>query len=192
MTTALICGISGQDGSYLAQLLLERGYRVVGSTVFEADTFDALLEDLTGEEIRFSQLLEARTRITDLYIEEKYITSGAFLPPQTIEDGIVEIQVIEGSLEDILITGTDRLRPYYIRSRIERASDAPLNVDDLLEALQLLQLDPLIDTLSAELSAGLRPGSNLLEVAIVEADSFTPSLRFDNGRSPTVDRKSVV
>ena len=163
-----------------------RGYRVVGSTVFEADTFAALLEDLTGEEIRFSQLLEARTRITDLYIEEKYITSGAFLPPQTIEDGIVEIQVIEGSLEDILITGTDRLRPYYIRSRIERASDAPLNVDDLLEALQLLQLDPLIDTLSAELSAGLRPGSNLLEVAIVEADSFTPSLRFDNGRSPTV------
>jgi len=163
-----------------------RGYRVVGSTVFDAETFDALLADLTGPEIRFSQLLEARTRITDLYIEEQYITSGAFLPPQTIEDGIVEIQAIEGSLEDIVITGTDRLRPHYIRSRIERASDAPLNVDDLLGALQMLQLDPLIETLSAELSAGLRPGSNLLEVEIVEADSFSTRLRFDNGRSPTV------
>ena len=30
--TALICGISGQDGAYLAQLLLERGYRVAGTT----------------------------------------------------------------------------------------------------------------------------------------------------------------
>jgi GDPmannose 4,6-dehydratase len=29
---ALICGISGQDGAYLAQLLLERGYRVTGTT----------------------------------------------------------------------------------------------------------------------------------------------------------------
>jgi GDPmannose 4,6-dehydratase len=32
VTTALICGISGQDGAYLAQLLLEKGYDVVGSS----------------------------------------------------------------------------------------------------------------------------------------------------------------
>ncbi|MGA9756675.1 MAG: GDP-mannose 4,6-dehydratase, partial [Desulfobaccales bacterium] len=32
MKTALICGISGQDGAYLAQLLLAKGYHVVGSS----------------------------------------------------------------------------------------------------------------------------------------------------------------
>lgn len=32
MMKALICGISGQDGSYLAQLLIEKGYEVVGSS----------------------------------------------------------------------------------------------------------------------------------------------------------------
>lgn len=30
--TALICGISGQDGSYLAQFLLSKGYKVVGTS----------------------------------------------------------------------------------------------------------------------------------------------------------------
>lgn len=30
--TALICGISGQDGAYLAQLLLQKGYHVIGSS----------------------------------------------------------------------------------------------------------------------------------------------------------------
>ena len=30
LKTALITGITGQDGSYLAELLLEKGYRVVG------------------------------------------------------------------------------------------------------------------------------------------------------------------
>lgn len=30
MKTALITGVSGQDGSYLAELLLEKGYRVIG------------------------------------------------------------------------------------------------------------------------------------------------------------------
>jgi GDPmannose 4,6-dehydratase len=32
MKTALITGITGQDGSYLAEFLLERGYRVIGMT----------------------------------------------------------------------------------------------------------------------------------------------------------------
>src|SRR5262249_22326596 len=32
MKTALICGVSGQDGSYLSKLLLGKGYRVYGSS----------------------------------------------------------------------------------------------------------------------------------------------------------------
>lgn len=40
--TALICGISGQDGAYLAQLLLGKGYRVVGTSR------DALMGHFTG------------------------------------------------------------------------------------------------------------------------------------------------
>ena len=32
MKTALICGVSGQDGAYLAKLLLEKGYHVVGTS----------------------------------------------------------------------------------------------------------------------------------------------------------------
>jgi GDPmannose 4,6-dehydratase len=32
MTTALICGVSGQTGAYLAHALLQKGYRVVGTS----------------------------------------------------------------------------------------------------------------------------------------------------------------
>ena len=32
MKTALICGVNGQDGAYLAQLLLVKGYRVLGTS----------------------------------------------------------------------------------------------------------------------------------------------------------------
>jgi GDPmannose 4,6-dehydratase len=32
LKTALICGVSGQDGSYLAELLLKKGYKVYGSS----------------------------------------------------------------------------------------------------------------------------------------------------------------
>ncbi|WP_277875080.1 GDP-mannose 4,6-dehydratase [Anabaena sp. FACHB-1237] len=32
MKTALICGISRQDGAYLAKLLLDKGYTVCGTS----------------------------------------------------------------------------------------------------------------------------------------------------------------
>lgn len=49
MKSALITGITGQDGSYLAELLLEKGYRVVGvkrrTSLISTDRIDHLLSN---------------------------------------------------------------------------------------------------------------------------------------------------
>jgi len=51
MPTALITGITGQDGSYLAELLLSKGYRVVGvarrSSTVTFERIEHLLDDIT-------------------------------------------------------------------------------------------------------------------------------------------------
>jgi GDPmannose 4,6-dehydratase len=44
--TALITGVTGQDGSYLAELLLEQGYRVVGMTRRSSTTNDERIAHL--------------------------------------------------------------------------------------------------------------------------------------------------
>ncbi len=47
--TALITGITGQDGSYLAELLLEKGYEVHGiirrASTFNTDRIDHIYQD---------------------------------------------------------------------------------------------------------------------------------------------------
>ncbi|WP_028584649.1 GDP-mannose 4,6-dehydratase [Desulfogranum mediterraneum] len=57
MKTALITGITGQDGAYLAELLLEKGYMVHGvkrrASSFNTDRIDHLYQDLHEEDIRF-------------------------------------------------------------------------------------------------------------------------------------------
>ena len=51
MPTALITGITGQDGSYLAELLLSKGYRVIGvarrSSTVTNERIEHLLDDIT-------------------------------------------------------------------------------------------------------------------------------------------------
>ncbi|MBV6626275.1 MAG: BamA/TamA family outer membrane protein [Rivularia sp. (in: Bacteria)] len=161
-------------------------FEIKGSTVFDEKEFDKITKPYTNRPITFAELLQLRSQLTQLYLDEGYITSGAFIPTQKFQDGTVEIEIIEGELEDIKVTGNRRLNSGYIRSRIKRGARKPLNRKKLLESLQLLQLNPLIDKLSAELSAGTRPGESLLELTIEETKTFNTQLSLDNGRSPAV------
>lgn len=143
----------------------------------------------------FEQLRQARAAVTQLYFDRGYITSFAYLPEQDIEveGGIVTLQVVEGTLEEIQVVGHRRLQPNYIRSRLKLATGQPLNRDRLLEALQQLRLNPLIENISAELSQGSRSDRSLLTVRIAEARSFNIQATLDNNRSPSVGsfRRSV-
>ena len=51
MKTALITGVNGQDGAYLSELLLEKGYMVHGvkrrSSLINTDRIDHLCQDPT-------------------------------------------------------------------------------------------------------------------------------------------------
>lgn len=55
--TALITGVTGQDGAYLAELLLEKGYQVHGikrrTSLFNTDRIDHLYQDPHESEIKF-------------------------------------------------------------------------------------------------------------------------------------------
>src|SRR5438552_1826369 len=57
MKTALITGITGQDGAYLAELLLEKGYKVHGvkrrTSLINTDRIDHLYQDPHEKNIRF-------------------------------------------------------------------------------------------------------------------------------------------
>ncbi len=161
-------------------------FNVTGSTVFSAEDFAKISEKYTKRLISIAELFELRSEITNLYVSNGYITSGAYIPPQKLQGGVVEIRVLEGTLEEIKVNGTRRLNPGYVRSRLEIATRKPLNRDRLLEALQILQLNPLIQNLSAELAAGTSPGSSTLEVQIRETKTFNTQFVLDNGRSPSV------
>lgn len=159
---------------------------VVGSTIFTPEEFAVITDPFVGKELSFTELLQVKDAVTKLYTDQGYVTTGALITPQTVEDGVIKIQVIEGSLEEIQVSGNRRLSSKYISDRIRLGADKPLNVPRLLEKLQLLRLNPRIQNLSAELQTGTRLGSNILQVEVAEADTFQLTTTLDNGRSPSV------
>lgn len=70
MKTALITGITGQDGAYLAELLLEKGYMVHGikrrSSLINTDRVDHLYQDPHEKNVRFKMHYGDMTDSTNL------------------------------------------------------------------------------------------------------------------------------
>jgi hemolysin activation/secretion protein len=164
-------------------------FEFAGNTAFSQEELAKATAQFLNRPISFAELLQVETTVTKLYTDAGYINSGALIPAdQTLspKGAVVKVQIIEGGIEDIEITGTKKLNPDYIRSRIALGTERPLNREQLLEALQVLQLDPLIENLSAELSTGSRPELSLLTVRVTEAESFDLEIFADNSRVPSV------
>ncbi len=171
-----------------------RRFKVVGSSVFSQAEIDAVTQPWRNRDVTFSDVLQARAAITNLYAKQGYITSGAVIPEQEFGNGDdAIINVIEGGLDNINITGTRRLSPGYIRSRLAIATTPPLQQQRLLAALQLLRLNPLIANLSAELTSSSHPGQSTLNVTVQEAPTLHSQINLDNRRAPSVgtDRRDV-
>ncbi len=166
-------------------IILSR-FNIIGNRVIPEARLKQLLQPYLFRPVTFVELLKVQQAITKLYVERGYFTSGAYIPPQTINNRTLKIEIIEGKVEEIKISGLKRLRLEYVRSRLAIATQAPLNQDKLLNALQQLQLNPLIRSISAELSQGINPGESFLEVKIAEADTFSSELNLNNYRTPSV------
>jgi GDPmannose 4,6-dehydratase len=83
--TALITGITGQDGSYLAELLLEKGYRVVGMTRRTSTEVHERIEHLVDRvEIVSGDLLDQGSMailVADVRPDEVYnLAAQSFVP----------------------------------------------------------------------------------------------------------------
>ena len=159
---------------------------VNGSTVFSREELARAVDSFVGQKLSYEQLLEIRAAINQLYVSNGYETSGSFLPSQDIDNGVIQVQVVEGSLERVDIRGLKRLRESYVRSRISLSASIPLNIPQLKAGLQLLQNNPLFSQVEAELAAGTEPGKNVLVLNLKEARPIEAALIIDNKEVPSV------
>lgn len=160
-----------------------------GNTVIDTSQLEAVVAPFIGRKIIFPELYQVRTAITQLYVKRGYITSAAFISTKGNEaldpnKAVITIQVLEGKLEKIKVIGGSRLHNY-IRERLPNITEV-VNEKRLVEALQLLQQDPLIESITAQLDKGSQLNKSILNVRVKERQPFTIYTVLDNFRSPAI------
>lgn len=158
--------------------------KVIGNTIFSTTELQSIVNLEKNQTVDKRTLRKFIQRINQTYRQQGYITSGVFTEPKIQTDGSLIIQVTEGKIEDIKITGLTRLRSNYIRQRLVREPGQILNQKQLKKELELLRINRLIENISATVT-GSKLGSHVLEVEVEEADQFYTELSLDNLGSPT-------
>jgi hemolysin activation/secretion protein len=167
-------------------ILFVRAYRFEGNTAFTDQELEQVAAPWTQRQITSTDLQALRDALTLHYFRAGYVTSGALVPDQSPDDGVVEVRIIEGTLETIEVGDPGWLRPSYVRTRLARAAGTPLDVIALEERIQLLQQDPHIRKIAAELRPSSEPGKALLHVEVEETPPWSVFLESSNHQPPSI------
>ena len=70
---------------------------IEGNTVFKTATLQTLVASMQGQRLTLPQIAQGIEAITNYYRAVGYALSRIIIPAQTIEDGVVRVQVIEAN-----------------------------------------------------------------------------------------------
>lgn len=125
-----------------------RSIRFTGQSNETLANLDTSYKGLYGKEISLKKLYEIAASLTREYRNEGYILSRVIVPPQTIDDGYVTLQIVEGFIDNVSILedGDGSLQRSY-HGRVyklvenylnEALQERPLNIKKLERGLLLI------------------------------------------------------
>lgn len=154
------------------------------SQVLSPKELGAIVKDYEGKEVSLDDLYAVVQRINELYRSKGYVTCRAFLAPQTIHEGTVHIDLVEGKTGKVEITGQGSTREAYIQHRIHLDSGKVQNIQQLNK--DLLRFNSTNDAqLRIALKAGEKDGTTDYVITVAEPQKQVAGIFADNAGSDT-------
>ncbi|MGH8487517.1 MAG: ShlB/FhaC/HecB family hemolysin secretion/activation protein [Gammaproteobacteria bacterium] len=160
--------------------------KLTGNRVISNEELGKVTAPYENRTLSTEDLQSLRQALTVYYVNKGYINSGAVIPDQEVKDGVIAIQIVEGKLTDIELSGNEWLRDSYIAKRLRLGNEEALNLHVLQEHMQLLDQDRRIERLNAQLNPGLQAGEGVLQVLVEEARPYELGVSFNNYYSTSV------
>jgi hemolysin activation/secretion protein len=153
---------------------------ISGNTEFDTATLHALVSDVEGKSLTLAELGQVVNRITAYYNDHGYTLTRAIIPAQTIEGGVVRVQVIEARYGKVKLDNRSRVSNSLLESTLSSLqSGQPIEQKTLDHSLLLLSDIPGVSTLST-LKPGDTVGTSDLTIGVDTPQFIAGSGTLDN------------
>ena len=157
-----------------------RQLRIEGNTVFDSATLQALLATMQDKRLTLSQIAEGIEAITTYYRGAGYPLARAIIPAQTIEDGVVRVQVIEANWGQVEVRNKSAVKDAVLLRVLSNLEPGSVIRLDAIERATLLLSDLPGVLPRALLRAGQQFGSSDLVVEAQPGAAWSAGLSADN------------
>ncbi len=160
------------------------------SEILSPAEIEAVTSKVTGREATIKELFDTVEALNAIYKSKGCATCQAFLPPQKVEAGTVEIRLVEGKLGAVRIEGATYIREGFILDRIRAKPGEVLDVKALEKDLAFIN-----NTNDVKTAASLKPGATFGTVDAVirmqEPQRFGLTLFGDNAGRDEIGRNRL-
>lgn len=153
--------------------------RISGNTLFDPATLHTLIADAESTSITLARLEELAARITDYYRNHDYPLARALIPAQTIQDGIVNIEVIEARYAEINLANSSRVKSPLLQATLAPLQSAQFIGQTRLDHALLLLSDIPGVTVAATLQPGAALGTSNLQVNTTPTSTISGNVSVD-------------
>lgn len=165
--------------------VLIKSFDVNPSEIIPKEEIDAILSPYIGQNVTINDLKNAVNEINKIYVKKGYVTARAFLPPQTVKSGIIQIKLVEGHVGDVYVEGNRWTKRNYILGKIHQKPGELFSLQDLEKDILKFNRNNQV-TLRANLKPGKDFGTTDINLVANDPNVWHVTPTFDNTGRRTV------
>lgn len=152
---------------------------ISGNTVVSTKALQKIFNKYTYEDSSVAMLNQLCEDVQNYYKSKGYVLVKCYLPQQEIKDGKVQLAVVEGFLNKVIVKGNKYYKAAFIKRHFSSMEGDVLNYNRLLRQLNILN-DFFNLQVKTYLQAGDKPNSTDMVIEVVDSVPVSVSMNYDN------------
>ncbi|MFZ5374723.1 MAG: ShlB/FhaC/HecB family hemolysin secretion/activation protein [Campylobacterota bacterium] len=158
-----------------------KAFKFSGNTVFGSEVLSSLVKPYEGKELGINGLKEVASVITKYYRDNGYFVARAYIPAQKMEDGVVEIAIIEGTYGSFDMKNSSLVDTAEVQGFMDHLKQGQIVSTMSLER-QMLLINDLggAQVTNAEVYPGAAVGTSDFRITVSPTPKYSGYAIFDN------------
>lgn len=162
-------------------------YEVSGNTVLPVPLIEQAVSPFMGPGKSMADVEAARAALEKAYQSQGFLSVFVDVPEQQVVDGLVRLQVVEGKVDRLLVTGSQYFSQGYIKSKVPALSEGQVPNFNVVQQ-QLVAVNRTADRrVQPVLRPGKVPGTVEAELKVEDKLPFSGSVELHNQHAPDTD-----
>ncbi|MDY0265105.1 MAG: ShlB/FhaC/HecB family hemolysin secretion/activation protein [Sulfurospirillum cavolei] len=156
-------------------------FTITGALHVKPEILQEMLQPYEGKSYSFAELQKITSSITKYYREQGYFVARAYIPKQSMREGLLAIAIIEGNYGAFHLKNSSLVNDDILQAMLDDVKEANIvSVDTLERAMLVINATPGAKVTAADVRPAQAVGASDFDMTVEAADPYSAYIVGDN------------